>query len=383
MRLRRAAVALTLTGLLGGCAPSPMLAQPSEAAPATPFASSSRTASTSPSPDPVQIPEPAITETPHDPQPTAEPAAEEPSTPDPVALPALYRVGDTDERIREIQHRMLQIGWHEGKITAEFTAEMQGAVEGFQAKRGLPVTGEIDEVTLATLSEMTRMPTADEMHNVLTPGPAILSRGSESHEVRDLQVRLRLIGWYDRAIDGVYGNETANAVAGFQQKRGLPETGEVDQRTLDKLHAMTRKPTKDELNNIFTKPKGGNIELDERCLTGRAICISKRARKLAWVIDGEVQMVMDVRFGASKTPTREGTFTVEWKSRNHHSKLYDSPMPYALFFSRGQAVHFSSDFARRGYRGASHGCVNVRDKGAIQALFSQAREGDKVIVYSD
>ena len=56
-------------------------------------------------------------------------------------------------------------------------------------------------------------------------------------------------------------------------------------------------------------------------------------------------------------------------------------MPYAMFFSGGQAVHYSPDFAARGYSGASHGCVNVRNLVGIQSLFAQARVGDKVIVY--
>jgi len=37
--------------------------------------------------------------------------------------------------------------------------------------------------------------------------------------------------------------------------------------------------------------------------------------------------------------------------------------------------------AARGYSGASHGCVNVRNLTDIQALFAQAQVGDKVIVH--
>jgi len=61
--------------------------------------------------------------------------------------------------------------------------------------------------------------------------------------------------------------------------------------------------------------------------------------------------------------------------------IYHTPMPYAMFFSGGQAVHYSADFAARGYRGASYGCVNVRDRSGIQSLYEQAQIGDKVIVY--
>ncbi|PAX86513.1 L,D-transpeptidase, partial [Streptomyces albidoflavus] len=120
---------------------------------------------------------------------------------------------------------------------------------------------------------------------------------------------------------------------------------------------------------------------DKRCLTGRVLCISKQSRSLAWMVDGKVRAAMDVRFGSQYTPTRDGAFKVYWKSRYHHSTLYDTPMPYALFFSGGQAVHYSKDFATQGYAGASHGCVNVRDKKKVAALFDQVREGDRVIVY--
>ena len=79
--------------------------------------------------------------------------------------------------------------------------------------------------------------------------------------------------------------------------------------------------------------------------------------------------------------TREGKFSVLWKSRNHVSSIYHTPMPYAMFFSGGQAVHYSADFAARGYNGASHGCVNVRDYDGIRWLFGEVNVGDRVVVH--
>jgi hypothetical protein len=129
------------------------------------------------------------------------------------------------------------------------------------------------------------------------------------------------------------------------------------------------------------KPPAAQAGLDERCLTGRAICIDKRTDRLTWVIDGKAQYSTDVRFGSAETPTREGAFSINFKSRDHVSTLYHTPMPFAMFFSGGQAVHYSADFAAHGYNGASHGCVNVRDKGLVQRLFNETLVGDKVIVY--
>ncbi|RDG34927.1 L,D-transpeptidase family protein [Streptomyces corynorhini] len=211
------------------------------------------------------------------------------------------------------------------------------------------------------------------------PKPAtLMAVGAQSDQVRELQARLRQIGHFDRSPTGYYGTVTATAVSSFQGKRGLPLTGTTDTVTWQRLLGMTKQPTRDELRPPTEKPVA---KPDPRCMKGRVMCISKKSSTLAWMVDGKVKSAMDVRFGSEYTPTREGLFSVGWKSRDHVSTLYDSPMPYAMFFSGGQAVHYSSDFAARGYEGASHGCVNVRDEKKVAALFEQVKAGDKVVIY--
>ncbi|MCT2542235.1 L,D-transpeptidase family protein [Streptomyces atratus] len=209
-------------------------------------------------------------------------------------------------------------------------------------------------------------------------GTTLMASGSQGRQVRELQARLRQIGHFDRSPTGYYGTVTVAAVQSFQGKRGLTRTGRADTLTWQKLLGMTHEPTAAELNPPTTRPV---TKPDKRCMTGRVLCISKNSRTLSWMIDGRVVSSMDVRFGSQYTPTREGTFSVYWKSRHHVSSIYHTAMPYAMFFSGGQAVHYSSDFAARGYNGASHGCVNVRDEGKIASLFAQVKNGDKVVVY--
>ena len=194
-----------------------------------------------------------------------------------------------------------------------------------------------------------------------------------------LAVRLVQIEWLFGDVTGTYDAATVEAVRGFQAKREIPVTGDVDRRTLDRLHAMTTEPTQAELTN----QQGGNVPgaLDQRCTTGRVLCVDKTSRTLRWVVDGTVRKTVDVRFGSEYTPTREGAFEVFSKSRDHVSSLYDTAMPFAMFFSGGQAVHYSPDFAAVGYAGASHGCVNVRDYDGIAWIYDQVQVGDTVIVY--
>ncbi|MFI8999681.1 peptidoglycan-binding protein [Streptomyces sp. NPDC053541] len=246
-------------------------------------------------------------------------------------------------------------------------------------------SGSGDDKPSASASPSTGTPSAPATGTPSAPattgapaGRILMKDGDENAQVRELQARLRQIGYFDRAPTGFYGTMTAGAVTAFQKKRELPQTGSVDETTWQRLLGMTRKPTAAELRPATTNKLDTP---DPRCMTGRVMCISKESRTLAWMIDGKVVSSFDVRFGSENTPTREGEFKVEWKAREWTSTIYHTPMPYSMFFSRGQAVHYSADFAARGYAGASHGCVNVRDKAKLAVLFDQVKVGDKVVVH--
>ncbi|WP_328905441.1 L,D-transpeptidase family protein [Streptomyces sp. NBC_00234] len=241
-----------------------------------------------------------------------------------------------------------------------------------------PGSGASSPAPAASPSTEAPKPSPSRSTEAAPPPEILMSTGSQGARVRELQARLRQTGHFDRSPTGYYGTVTVTAVQSFQGKRGLPRTGGTDTVTWQKLLGMTRKPTAAELTPPTERPAA---KPDERCMTGRVLCISKNSRTLSWMVDGRVVSSMDVRFGSQYTPTREGTFSVYWKSRHHVSTIYDTPMPYAMFFSGGQAVHYSSDFAARGYNGASHGCVNVRDEGKIASLFAQVKNGDKVVIY--
>ncbi len=167
-------------------------------------------------------------------------------------------------------------------------------------------------------------------------------------------------------VTGTYDLATVKAVKKFQVKQLLHSTGRVDKLTYTRLAQVTRRGPK----------------LDPRCSHATWIlCIDKSQKVLRYIVHGKVVMLLDVRFGSPALPTREGVFEVYYKSRYHVSKLYDTPMPYALFFSGGQAVHYSMFFHAVGYAGLSHGCVNVRDEGSMAKLFDDVPLGTKVVIY--
>ena len=115
---------------------------------------------------------------------------------------------------------------------------------------------------------------------------------------------------------------------------------------------------------------------------GRVLCIDKSSSTLRWVVDGAVQKTLDARFGGSATSTREGQFSVFLKDADHVSHLYGSSMPFSMFFSGGQAVHYSlglrgGRLQRRLTRLRQHQGLRRRSPGST----TRSEVGDKVIVY--
>src|SRR5205085_546042 len=54
-----------------------------------------------------------------------------------------------------------------------------------------------------------------------------------------------------------------------------------------------------------TRATMAKYRLDSRCMTkGRVLCINKHTRKLVYLVNGKPIQVMDVRFGAMRTFTR-------------------------------------------------------------------------------
>jgi len=64
---------------------------------------------------------------------------------------------------------------------------------------------------------------------------ASYKRGSSGETVKQIQTKLKEWGYYDGAVDGVYGSGTEKAVKYFQQKNGLMADGKVGQKTMDAL----------------------------------------------------------------------------------------------------------------------------------------------------
>lgn len=60
---------------------------------------------------------------------------------------------------------------------------------------------------------------------------AVLRQGAQGGEVKEVQRRLKQWGYYNGAVDGIFGAETTQAVKKFQSKNGLTPDGIVGKAT--------------------------------------------------------------------------------------------------------------------------------------------------------
>ncbi|MEN9896223.1 MAG: hypothetical protein RIR97_2075 [Pseudomonadota bacterium] len=87
--------------------------------------------------------------------------------------------------------------------------------------------------------------------------------------------------------------------------------------------------------------------------------------------DGSVRYTWRVSTARTGFVTPVGKYRAKWASLNHRSRKYDNaPMPYAIFYNGGYAVHATYDVKRLG-RPASHGCIRLHPDHAA-AFFEMA-----------
>ena len=100
--------------------------------------------------------------------------------------------------------------------------------------------------------------------------------------------------------------------------------------------------------------------------------------------------------GDEETPTRPGMFHITWKDIRHVSSQSGHPMPYAMFFDGGRAIHAGTHIGLRhlamraglgrldnitpeSAKIGSHGCVNLHKDDAAK-LYPWADIGTIVVV---
>jgi lipoprotein-anchoring transpeptidase ErfK/SrfK len=105
--------------------------------------------------------------------------------------------------------------------------------------------------------------------------------------------------------------------------------------------------------------------------------IDKSSQRMAVSVDGMMRYNWPVSTGRSGYGTPSGVFHPQSMARRWFSRrYYNSPMPHAIFFYYGFAIHGTNDLTRLGGP-ASHGCVRLHPSHAATLFALVERNGPR------
>lgn len=106
-----------------------------------------------------------------------------------------------------------------------------------------------------------------------------------------------------------------------------------------------------------------------RSSTAQTMSVELDGRRIHywWVSTGRERQETNKQGRQTWSRTPAGKFRIQWMSRDHFSQAWQAPMPYAMFFIGGIAIHAASqDAIHKLGRRASGGCVRIHpDNAAI------------------
>ena len=205
------------------------------------------------------------------------------NTPTPTVL--LLRVGSAGDEVKRLQTRLNELGYYAGAIDGQYGQGTADAVKLFQSQHNLIADGLAGSDTRSILygqnAEM-YIPTPTP-----SPMPTLLKKGNDGEAVRDLQKRLKELGYYNGSVDGDFGGGTQEAVRLFQSQSGLDVDGIAAEKTLSLLFSDEAKqvavtPTPDpnsmpvlvnRTHTVTDKDKPGDLVLMRNALNSDLVYV--------------------------------------------------------------------------------------------------------------
>lgn len=202
----------------------------------------------------------------------------------------LYRLEDAGEAVRDIQGRLLALGYAVA-ISGEFGPQTESAVRSFQTDRGLTADGVVGPETWRVLYEAGYR-LGDRL--LFLRRPAL--RGED---IAELQSRLSQLGFDPGKVDGIFGPGTERAVLEFQRNRNLTEDGTAGPEVLTELRLLVRghlgasRETvreKEWLRSLPASVVGARVFFDAACRT-------PEEARIAWLAASSAAMELQARGG--------------------------------------------------------------------------------------
>ena len=160
------------------------------------------------------------------------------------------RMGDSGSAVKDLQTKLKKLGYYDGTVDSTFGSGTYAAVKAFQKKYNLTADGVAGSETLKKLDTAYKNAGSDKDDDSLR-------KGATGSAVKNLQTKLKKLGFYNASIDGDYGDTTVAAVKAFQKKYNLTADGVAGSETLKKLDSAYKNADSDKDDGSLRKGATG------------------------------------------------------------------------------------------------------------------------------
>ena len=165
------------------------------------------------------------------------------------------RMGDSGSDVKNLQTKLKKLGYYDGTVDSTFGSGTYAAVKAFQKKYNLTADGVAGSETLKKLDSAYKNADSDK-------DDGSLRKGASGSAVKDLQTKLKKLGFYNAYVDGSYGDTTVAAVKAFQKKYNLTADGVAGSETLKKLDSAYKNADSDKDDGSLRKGATGSAVKD-------------------------------------------------------------------------------------------------------------------------
>ena len=165
------------------------------------------------------------------------------------------RMGDSGSAVKDLQTKLKKLGYYDGTVDSTFGSGTYAAVKAFQKKYNLTADGVAGSETLKKLDSAYKNADSDKDDDSLR-------KGATGSAVKDLQTKLKKLGFYNAYVDGSYGDTTVAAVKAFQKKYNLTADGVAGSETLKKLDSAYKNANSDKDDDSLRMGDSGSAVKD-------------------------------------------------------------------------------------------------------------------------
>lgn len=179
-----------------------------------------------------------------------------------AVAPAAAQGRTRGDIVTDIQRELARRGFYDGAVDGLYGAKTDAAIRDFEQAAGIRTPGEVGETLLQAIQRSTvksklaalaptatpaAAPRRDPIAALIVPAPAPAappapSAPTPSRQVVAIQRALGDFGYGQVRPTGLYDPDTRAAIERFERARSLPVTGQVSDRLIRELGAMTGRP---------------------------------------------------------------------------------------------------------------------------------------------